>query len=351
MKRRSFLGLCGAALATVPMRAATPGRLGIGQIGTRHAHAAGKIAAIRAAGETWRLVGVVEPDDAQWARVSATPAYAGVSRLTEAELFADPDVKAVAVETAMEDSAATALRALRAGRHVHLDKPGALSHRAFVALRQEAEQRGLVVQMGYMLRYNPAFVLLAQAVREGWLGEITEIDAVMGKLGSAADRDLLAGLPGGGMVELGCHLVDLVVALLGPPSTVTAHATPTRSDGVPDNQTAVLVYPRATAVLRTNFADPHGFARRRFSVAGTEGALEIFPLESGNVKLSLRRPAGGHGAGTHALTLARAGGRYDGEFADLARALRSGTPLAWDATHDIAVHATTFRAAGLTLDT
>ena len=46
MKRRSFLGLCGAALAAVPMRAATPGRFGIGQIGTRHAHAAGKIAAI-----------------------------------------------------------------------------------------------------------------------------------------------------------------------------------------------------------------------------------------------------------------------------------------------------------------
>jgi len=48
-------------------------------------------------------------------------------------------------------------------------------------MRLEAEQRGLTLQMGSMLRYNPAFQLLFQAHREGWLGEILEIDASDGK--------------------------------------------------------------------------------------------------------------------------------------------------------------------------
>ena len=58
-------------------------------------------------------------------------------------------------------------------------------------MRPEAENRGLVFQMGYMLRYNPAFQLLAEAVSGGWLGKITEIDAMMGKkLDDSGRRDL-----------------------------------------------------------------------------------------------------------------------------------------------------------------
>ena len=94
------------------------------------------------------------------------------------------------METRIEESCATALRCIKAGKHVHLDKPGALKHAEFKAMRLEAEKRGLTVQMGYMLRYNPAFELLFQAVREGWLGEITEIEAAMGKLGDAKQRGI-----------------------------------------------------------------------------------------------------------------------------------------------------------------
>ena len=76
----------------------------------------------------------------------------------------------------------TAARCIAAGKHIHLDKPAGESLAALRRLLDDATARRLTVQMGYMLRYNPAFELLFQAVREGWLGEITEIDAAMGKL-------------------------------------------------------------------------------------------------------------------------------------------------------------------------
>jgi predicted dehydrogenase len=214
-------------------------------------------------------------------------------------------------------------------------------------MREEAAGRGLTVQMGYMLRYNPAFTLLFQAVREGWLGEITEIDAAMGKLAGEAQRRVLAAYPGGGMFELACHLVDAVVTLLGPPTAVQAFGKATRADGFADSQLAVLEYPRATATLRCNHADPFGGPRRRFAVAGTRGSFEIAPLESGRVTLRLATPQGGYAAGEHTLALPVASDRYIGEFRDFALAIAGEKPLAWDAAHDIAVQATALRAAGL----
>lgn len=332
MKRRAFLLACGStAFAASPTS-----RLRIGQIGSEHAHAGGKMTAMRSLTDLWEVVGV-----------AAEKGYDGVPLLTEEQLLNTPDLKVVAVETRMEDSCATALRCIQAGKHVHLDKPGALKHDEFKAMRLDAEKRGLTVQMGYMLRYNPAFELLSKAVREGWLGEITEIDAAMGKLADKNQRGVIGKLEGGGMFELACHVMDAVVTILGKPQSVTGFSTPTQDDGVKDNQMAVLQYAKATAVIRCNHADPFGGPRRRFNVTGTEGTFEIVPLESGKVNLSITKARGTYKKGTQSFQLDVPKDRYAAEFVDLAKVVRGEKQLAWDAAHDIAVHETVLRAAGV----
>jgi predicted dehydrogenase len=344
MIRRTFLLIAGAAAVTRTLSAA-PAKLAIGQIGTTHPHAGGKMQAMRAQGSDWNVAGLVEPD-AKHTSAGRGQVYAGLPLVAEEALLEMREVRAVAVETRIEDACATASRVLRAGKHVHLDKPGGLDHAEFTTMRREAERRGLTIQMGYMLRYNPAFELLFRAVREGWLGEVMEIDATMGKLAPAGLRAEIKALPGGGMFELGCHVIDAIVTFMGKPRSVTAYSTPTRNDGVPDNQMAVLVYPKATATVRVNFADPFGGPRRRFSVTGTEGTLEIWPMESGNVKLSLTMAREKYPKDTHTFKVAANGGRYDEEFRDLARVARGEKVLAWNGDHDIAVHETALRAAG-----
>jgi len=221
--------------------------------------------------------------------------------------------------------------------------------------------------MGYMLRYNPAIQLLVRAVKEGWLGEVMEIDASMGKLLDDAGRKRFAQLPGGGMYELACHLMDTVVTLMGPPTSIQAFGNATRApqDAFVDNQLAVLTYPKATVTIRCNHADPFGGPHRAIAVRGTRGAMEIRPLESDKGVLRLDEPRDTAKVcrqvgdkmvmfaeprfrkGENAFALDVPKGRYDEEFRDLARVLR-GQAFAWSADHDITVHATALRAAGLT---
>lgn len=349
LSRRHFFATSAALLATrgfVNAQARSP--LVCGQIGTEHPHASGKLLALRGQPELWQVAGlVVEKASALRDAAMQNVAYRDLTWLEEEALLAVPNLQMVAVETGLNEATATALRVIEAGKHVHLDKPGGIDHEAFKGIRRLAAERGLTVQMGYMLRYNPAFTLLFQAVREGWLGEITEIDASMGKLGDAKTRQQITEQPGGAMFEIGCHLIDAVVTLLGAPQQVDAFSTPTRDDGVADNQLAVLLYPKATVNVRANFADPFGGPRRRFNVTGTEGSFEILPLESGKVKLSLTQARGDYKKGTQELTLEVPKGRYDLEFADFAAVVREEKELAWDAAHDIAVHETCQRAAGL----
>jgi predicted dehydrogenase len=350
LPRRQFLTTSGGAAAAAFLATsftacgaedAKPRPLRIGQIGTQHGHAAGKMETLRRLREHFEVVGLAGADD------KAGTAFAGIPRLTLTQLLALPDLDAVVVETDFPDACAAAHAAVRAGRHVHLDKPGALDHAAFSAMRQDAAQRGLVFQMGYMLRYNPAFQLAARAVTAGWFGRITELDAMMGKKLDPAGRKDLLRIPGGGMFELGCHLVDTVCTLLGKPQDVQCLSLPAGTDGFQDNQLALLHYPTAVATLRCNMADPFGNPRRRFQITGTEGGMEIAPLESGRITLRLTKPHGEYKAGEHHLTIPVPPGRYDAELTAFANAVRTKTPLPWSAEHDLTVHETALRAAGV----
>jgi hypothetical protein len=77
--------------------------------------------------------------------------------------------------------------------------------------------------------------------------------------------------------------------------------------------------------------------------------MEILPLESGKATLWLDEARGPWKKGMQSVTFPLGKGRYDREFVELARVIRSGgrERLRWDAAHDVAVHETVLRAAGI----
>ncbi len=351
--RRHWLKrMAGLAVVVPSVLHAAPGgkRIRIGQIGTRHPHAAGKMGAMRKLSSDYEVVGVVEPDAARRESMMKSKVYADLKWLTEEELLNVDGLQAVAIETEVKALVATGTRALAAGMHIHLDKPAGESLGAFRRLLDLSKEKKRTVQMGYMLRYNPAFELMYKAVREGWLGEIMEIDAMMRKMASAGLRKELGCYAGGGMFELAGHVIDSVVYLMGRPGRVVPFTKRTQEDGIPDNQMAVLDYPKAAAVVRCNHRDPFGFPRRRFQIAGDRGTIEIMPMESGRVTLSLSKAEGEYKKGTQTLELKRRGGRYDGEFADLAAVIRGEKAFAWSPAHDLATHEAILKAAGMPPD-
>ena len=86
------------------------------------------------------------------------------------------------VETRVGDLLDNAEACVAAGKHVHLDKPAGESLPQFRRILDAAAKKKLLVQMGYMYRYNPAVVLLREFLKKGWLGEVFEVHAVMSKV-------------------------------------------------------------------------------------------------------------------------------------------------------------------------
>lgn len=326
-------------------------KIRIGQIGTKHAHASGKIQAILNQPETYDLVGVVEPDEVIKKQMATSDTYQGVRWLTETQLFNTSGLQAVAVETEVLDLIPTAERAITAGVHVHLDKPAGDSLPRVKALLKKAEAANRIIQMGYMLRYNPSFQFMYTAVQQGWLGEIMEIDCMMGKLGDEITRQDIGKFSGGGMFELGGHVIDSIVYLLGKPFSVTPYTRRTQGDGVADNQLAVLEYAKATATVRINHNDPFGGPRRRFQISGTQGTIEIQQLESGEFTLYLDQPHDRYKKGEQKVKMPRAGGRYDGDFVDLAKVIRGEKQLSWSHLHDLNTHEALLLASDMPTNT
>src|SRR5262249_32202066 len=149
-------------------------------------------------------------------------------------------------------------------------------------------KKKLLVQMGYMFRYNPAVVLLREFLKKGWLGEVFEVHAVISKVIAPAQRKRLAQFKGGMMFELGCHVLDLVIGVLGKPKEVSSfnqHASRT-DDKLMDNMLAVLTYPRAVASLKSTAMEVQGFDRRHLVVCGSEGTFHIQPLDNPSARIS-----------------------------------------------------------------
>jgi predicted dehydrogenase len=344
MKRRQFISGAATALVCSHSHAlAKPPRIRIGQIGLGHPHAAGKLSAIQSLPDTYELVGVVEPDSSFRKRAR------GVNFVSMDQLMNTKGLKAVAIETQVKDLVTTALPVIEAGKHIHLDKPAGPTLAPFKKLLQTAERQKLVVQMGYMLRYNPAFEFMFNAVREGWFGEIMEIDAMMGKKAGVGMRNELSTFPGGGFFELACHILDAAIHILGKPSAIHGFNLRTREkegDTFADNQLAVLEYGKATVNLRCNHNDPFGLPRRRFNIAGTKGGMEIQPLESGQFTLNLDQVRGEFKKGTQTVQL-KSGRSYVAEFTDLAKVIRGEKKLSWSYRHDLDVHESLLNICGM----
>jgi predicted dehydrogenase len=119
------------------------------------------------------------------------------------------------------------------------------------------------------------------------------------------------------------------------------------NDGFADNMLAVLDYPRATVTVRSAMVEIDGGKRRQFVVCGTNGTFDIRPIELPEARLALDAPHGEYKKGWQNMTFPKKGGRYDGDFADLAKVIRGEKVPAFTPEHDLAVQETVLLASGL----
>lgn len=98
-------------------------------------------------------------------------------------VLADPSVDAIAVATPAGTHLDVALAALRAGKHVLVEKPLATTYADGARLVAEAEERGLTLMCDHTYCYTPAVGRIRELVHSGELGEIHYVDSVRINLG------------------------------------------------------------------------------------------------------------------------------------------------------------------------
>ena len=330
-------------------------RLRIAQLGVTHEHASGKVEAARRLTDHFQVVGVVDDSDSKTARQNSTinfGPYQGLTRLTEEALLNSPDLDAVFVEKTNDDLPESALRCAERGFHMHMDKPGGQSMAPFEKIVALCRQKGLVLQMGYMYRTNPGLQLCRKALREGWMGDVFEIDMTMNRFDNNNYRAYISTFKGGAMYNFGGHLIDFVVTVLGRPERVTPYLKCTRGDGVEDNTLAILEYPHANACVHTAITDADGIPHRRVIVRGTRGTFELFPTESipytepMKIRFTFAEPNLEYAQGTHHIELPPMNTRYDEQLIEFARIVRGEIENPYPYEHELLVQEVLLAASG-----
>ncbi len=144
-------------------------------------------------------------------------------------VVADPAVDVVVVATLNASLAPIALAAVRAGKHVLVEKPGALHSSQLREIASEAARRSVRVRIGYNHRFHPGLQKAREIFESGVLGPLMFLRGRYGHGGRKGyDREWRADpkLSGGGeLIDQGVHLIDLASWFLGDFTKIEGHAS------------------------------------------------------------------------------------------------------------------------------
>jgi predicted dehydrogenase len=147
--------------------------------------------------------------------------------LNAEEAILDPSVQVVIVATPHAPLASLTMIAVQAGKHVLVEKPGAIKSADLKAIQSVAAETGSLVRIGFNHRYSPAFQKAYELVRTEDFGPPLFIRGRYGhggRPGFTNEWRVNPEVSGGGvLIDMGVHLIDLAASFMGDFSTVDGH--------------------------------------------------------------------------------------------------------------------------------
>ena len=259
------------------------GLIGIGNMGSAHASAVGGCRI-----EGLRLAAVCDIDRERLQLcMERNP---GVKGYTDwQELIRDPELEAVIVAVPHPMHATMAMAALKAGKHVLVEKPVDISVTRAKALNEVARAAGKVFAIMFNQRTNPLFAKARQIVQSGQLGQlqrsvwiITNWYRTQNYYNSGTWRATWSGEGGGVLLNQAPHNLDLWQWICGMPKEITAFCDIAKYHDI-EVEDDVTIFARyeggATGVFITTTGEFPG--TNRLEISGTRGKLVI---EEGQIK-------------------------------------------------------------------
>lgn len=133
-------------------------------------------------------------------------------------LLTDPEIDAIYVSTPHTGHAEWAIKAIRAGKHVLVEKPIALSAYDADAIFHEARKSGVFAGEAFMYRVHPQTIKLIELVKSGTIGDVRIIRSSFGfNMGSVKPEHRLFAneTAGGGILDVGCYPVSMTRLIAG----------------------------------------------------------------------------------------------------------------------------------------
>ena len=347
MERRRFIQQAGASALLQQTARGGPPVVRAAILGTKHSHTTGKLKAMQD-NPDYQVVGICENDAKAKAKAQADPRFQGLKWMSEAELLADRNIDLVVVECSVWEALPWARKVIDAGKHLHQEKPVGNDWGAFKALVEDARRKKLLLQTGYVWRCHDGVNAAIDAARKGWLGEVFMVRGTINSDRGPEERAIEARYKGGGLFELAGHVIDRTVDLLGRPIKVQSwlrHDTSV-ADTLKDNNLTVFEYGKALAIIAQSAKMAGSGDHRSFEVIGTDGTFMVHPEASPpRMRVEMRKAQGPYKAGWQEIVLPRQP-RFEGDFKELANAIKSGAPLKLSYDHELLLQETLLRASG-----
>lgn len=260
---------------------------------------------------------------------------------TSEHLFTDPTIELIAIATPNDTHFELARRALRAGKHVVIDKPMTIASAEADALIALAAERQCILSVYQNRRWDGDFRTVAQCIADGSLGNVVIYEANYDRFRPAIKPGWREATgPGTGLLfDLGSHLIDQALHLFGMPETIVGDVFVQRAQAqVDDYFHLIFGYPGRRVILRAatlvREPGPH------FAVHGTAGSFIKYGMDPQEAALkagiAVGTPGWGEDEPAHYGTYAPAEGlcrkiptlpgTYVEFYAAMAAAILDGTP-------------------------
>jgi predicted dehydrogenase len=204
---------------------------------------------------------------------------------SDGALLADADLDAVVVASPSHLHEEHAIEAVRAGKHVLVEKPLSLSAEGAARVIEEAGRADRVVMVALNNRYRPDTRALRPFLRGGELGDVfhVRVGSLNRKVRTARPtwRHDPAAAGGGALMDLGVQTLDLALWLLGHPRVERATALAHRSPGmeVEDGASALFLGEGGVSIaldVTWSLFEPND--RQYMEALGTAGSASLNPL-------------------------------------------------------------------------
>ena len=152
--------------------------------------------------------------------------FGGRAASSYEEILADPDIDGIINTTPNNVHLETTKQAAEAGKHVFLDKPIANSVGEGMQIAKLCRDAGVKLSIGFQRRREAHFRWVREQIDAGEFGQLVQAEANISRdrLGEFEEghwRYTSEGMPGGVMLQIGPHYVDVLEMLIGPIAEVS----------------------------------------------------------------------------------------------------------------------------------